>query len=167
MRRHGLVATASMLVALTLAAACGTSSGTSSPTATPLPTTFVPKVVQSGQLQLTIMDVQDPYQVPAEFEGPTSSDNRYVVVRIVTMNTSSTASGPASPGTFTLQDDVGTVYSEEPPAPGVHHGLFPQLAPLDTFDQSYTFQLPVARGVVALQWQPLDRTVAPVTIQLQ
>ncbi len=149
-------ACAVLLLSAAYLAACSSegSNHDTSPTGT-----FAPKVAQSGQLELTVLDVQDPY-------GSPSGDAKTVVIKVLIKNIS-TSLGPVSPGTFSLWDDAGTGYSDSPPALGVEYHSFPQLAVGDTFNQSYTFELPASRNAVMLRWQPLEQGAAPVDILLQ
>lgn len=141
---------------------------TPAPTFTPAPTPTpqtpsVPKVARSGQIELTIVAVHDPYEPPF---GRAGAGMKFAVVRVVLKNISDSL-GPSYEGFFSLQDEVGTVYSEGPPAPGVEWRSVPQLAPGDSAETSYTFQIPSARRAVSLRWEPPGYPSTPVTITFE
>jgi hypothetical protein len=132
------------------------------PTATPK-AAFIPKVVQSGQLELTLVGVEDPYEPSF---GSAGAGMKFVVARLVLKNISE-ALGPSYEGFFSLQDELGTVYRQGLPAFGVEWRPVPQLAPGDSAETSYSFEIPSARRVVALRWEPPGYPSTPVTITLE
>ena len=132
------------------------------PTSTPCPTpppiigqAFEPRVVRSGQLELTVAGTQDPYQPPS-LCGSAPEGERYLAVFLRLRNIGDRFTLSSLAGSFDLRDDTQTVHSSR----GLSRAdlrSFPsvKLGPGDQVEGSYGYILAESRRPVALIWDPL------------